>query len=215
MSDAFWLNNPSILIDKDHFMKIWPSKNLSYAAQLNALTRLIIISSILGYFITKSSKILITSGVTIIIITIVYQTQKHKKTKNKINKKFIKEGLQNYNKPKEKFTLPTKANPLMNVLLTDINDNPKRPCAAPAFARPVEKKINEKAGNVGPDPRLFVDLGDTISFEQSMRNFYSTANTRVCNDQTAFAKYLYGDMPSCKEGNALQCEKNNQRYNLY
>ena len=67
MSNAFWLNNPSILIDKDHFMKIWPSKNLSYAAQLNALTRLIIISSILGYFITKSSKILIKFSFSILV----------------------------------------------------------------------------------------------------------------------------------------------------
>ena len=78
-----------------------------------------------------------------------------------------------------------------------------------------EKKINRKAGNVGPDPRLFLDLGDSISFEQSMRNFYSTPNTKVCNDQTAFAKYLYGEMPSCKEGNEFQCMKDNYRYTLF
>ena len=62
----------------------------------------------------------------------------------------------------------------MNVLLPEINDKPKRKPAAPSFNRTVEKKINTKAGNVGPDPRLFLDLGDSISFEQSMRNFYST-----------------------------------------
>ena len=103
----------------------------------------------------------------------------------------------------------------MNVLLPEINDNPKRPCAAPSFNRNIEKKINEKTGNVGPDPRLFLDLGDSISFEQSMRNFYSTPNTKVCNDQTAFAKFLYGEMPSCKEGNEFQCMKDNQRYTLF
>ena len=217
MNNTFWLNNPSILINKDHFTELWPSTNLSYAAQLNALTRTIIILSILGYFITKSSKILITSSVTIVIIAIIYKTQKHKKIKNKINKKIMKEGF-NINKnilPNKKYTLPTKKNPLMNVLLPEIKDNPKRPCAAPSFNRNIEKKINEKTGNVGPDPRLFLDLGDSISFEQSMRNFYSTPNTKVCNDQTAFAKYCYGDMPSCKEGNSLQCEKNNQRYTLF
>ena len=31
------------------------------------------------------------------------------------------------------------------------------------------------------------------------RVFYSTANTRVANDQGAFGQYLYGDMPSSKE----------------
>ena len=53
------------------------------------------------------------------------------------------------------------------------------------------------------------DLGDNFGFEQSMRNFYSTPNTRVPNDQKAFAEYLYGDMPSCKGGDNLECNKNN------
>ena len=138
--------------------------------------------------------------------------------KHAINKKDLKEGFAscaNYEKHKTKFTKPTKNNPLMNVLLPEISDKPKRKPAAPSFNRTVEKQINEKAGNVGPDPRLFLDLGDSISFEQSMRNFYSTPNTKVCNDQTAFAKFLYGDMPSCKEGNEFQCTKDNQRYTLF
>ena len=116
---------------------------------------------------------------------------------------------------KSQFTKPKKNNPLMNVLLPEIKYNPKRKMAAPSFNRAVEKEINKMAGNVGPDPRLFLDLGDSVSFEQSMRNFYSTANTKVPNDQTAFAKYCYGDMPSCKEGDAFQCTKDNQRYTLY
>jgi hypothetical protein len=48
--------------------------------------------------------------------------------------------------------------------------------------------------------------------------FFSTANTRVVNDQGAFGKYLYGDMPSAKESNPegnIQREKDAFRYNLY
>ena len=48
-----------------------------------------------------------------------------------------------------------------------------------------------------------------------MRSYYSTPNSKVMNDQGAFSKFLYGDMPSCKDGNAFACEQNNQRYNLY
>ena len=59
----------------------------------------------------------------------------------------------------------------MNVLLPQIKDNPERKMAAPAFNRKVEKEINKKAGNVGPDPRLFLDLGDSISFEQVDERF--------------------------------------------
>ena len=106
-------------------------------------------------------------------------------------------------------------NPLGNVLLPEIKYNPKRPAAAPSFNPEVEKEINTSAGNVGPDPRLFLDLGDTLSFEQPMQRFYTTANSRVANDQTAFAKFCYGDMPSCKEGNGLQCLKDNPRWINY
>ena len=193
MSDTFWLNNPLILVDKKHITEIFPIGKLSYVAKLNALTRVIIILSILGYLMTKSTKVLISAGVTIIIIAMLYKIQKHKNAKHKINTKDLKEGFAscaNYKKHQTKFTQPTKKNPLMNVLLPEISDKPKRKPAAPSFNRTVEKKINRKAGNVGPDPRLFLDLGDSISFEQSMRNFYSTPNTKVCNDQTAFAQIL-------------------------
>ena len=57
--------------------------------------------------------------------------------------------------------------------------------------------------------RLFQDLGDSIAFKQSMRNFYSMPSTTIPNDQEKFANLLYGNMPSCKEGIILQCTKNN------
>ena len=218
MSNTFWLNNPSILVDKEHVTEIFPASNLSYVGKLNAITRIVIILSILGYLMTKSVRVLMSAAGTIVIIAIIYKTQKQERAKNSINKQVLKEGFANsanYEKHKSNFTEPTKQNPLMNVLLPEINDKPKRKPAAPAFNRNVEKKINKEAGNVGPDPRLFLDLGDSIGFEQSMRNFYSTPNTKVCNDQTAFAKFCYGDMPSCKEGDAFQCTKDNQRYTLF
>ena len=103
----------------------------------------------------------------------------------------------------------------MNVSLPEIKYNPKRKPAAPSFNPEVEKDINKKAGNVGIDPRLFKDLGDKLDFENSMRQFHSTPNTSIPNDQEAFAKFCYGDMPSCKDGDSLQCEKNNPRWTNY
>ena len=41
-----------------------------------------------------------------------------------------------------------------------------------------------------------------------MRNWYSTANTQIPNNQKGFAEFCYGDMPStCKEGDSLACIK--------
>ena len=61
--------------------------------------------------------------------------------------------------------------------------------------------------------KLFKDLGDDFVFDRSMRNFYTTANTKVVpGDQKAFAEFLYGDMQSCKDGDPIACEKNSFRY---
>lgn len=59
--------------------------------------------------------------------------------------------------------------------------------------------------------KLFSNLGDSCEFEHSMRNFYATPNTRVDNDQDAFAKFCYGDMRSCKEGDEFACSRNSTR----
>ena len=82
MSNTFWLNNPSILVDKDHVTEIFPASNLSYVAKLNAITRIVIILSVLGYLMTKSVKVLMSAAVTIVIIAIIYKTQKHKRAVN-------------------------------------------------------------------------------------------------------------------------------------
>ena len=89
---------------------------------------------------------------------------------------------------------------------------PKRKPAAPAYHPQVEEKINKVAEKIGFDKKLFSDLGDNISFQNSMRNFYSMPNTRVPNAQKSFALFCYGDMKSCKEGDKVQCVKNSNRY---
>ena len=108
------------------------------------------------------------------------------------------------------WTQPTESNPVMNVLLPEIKDNPTRPPAAPAYLPSVEADINSKTQqgalrgfNNDPsiDQRLFRDLGDSFSFDRSMINFNATANTQIPNDQTGFAKFCYGNMPSAKTGN--------------
>lgn len=207
MVNVFWLDKPSVLLNKKKLTELWPQSNYSFECKLNAITRLVILLTILGYLFTRTIKILITGIITIGIIVILYKIQHKKK---KLNKKMLKEGFTSpelYEKVKSSFMKPTQKNPLMNVLLPEIQDNPQRKAAAPAFNPTVEKNINKEVA----DPRLFLDLGDNIAFDQSMRNFYATANTTIPNDQKAFAEYCYGSMPSCRGGDYLQCSKNNYR----
>ena len=222
MTTTFWLDNPNILLNKDYITEFWPIPNHSLESKLNAITRLIILLSILGYFVTHSIKIIITAVITLVALIVIYKTQKNRNIKKTIHEKFINPPSQQVFQADsaQEFTQPTRSNPLMNVVLPEIKYNPQRKEAAPSFNPKVEKSINENVAFLGGentdiDPKLFVDLGDKLSFEHSMRQFHSTPNTKIPNDQTAFAKYCYGNMPSCKTGNEFQCLKNNARWINY
>jgi hypothetical protein len=216
MNSTFWINDPTVLLKKDKVTNIWPVKGMDTDEKLNAITRLVIILTILGFLITKTFKILVTGIVTLVSIVILYKAQLINNDKKIISN--TEEGFTNpevYKIIKNNFTQPSKKNPAMNVLLPEINDNPQREAAAPAFNPIVKDEINKATQDFVSDnfddpsiaDKLFKDLGDSFTFDQSMRTWYATSNTRVPNDQKAFAEYCYGDMVSCKEGNEFACSQ--------
>ena len=234
----FWTNDPSILLNKDYVSELWPSPKMKYEQKLNAISRLIILLTLLGFLFTASLKILFIGFITIASIYFLYTMKDGKKvtketfksredstsatvTKNSQNPEPLEKFL------KTDFEKNTKKNPFGNVLLTDIGDKPKRKAAPPAFNpdvyEDITKSVKGMVQNLNPgikntNKQIFGDLGENFNLDLANRNFYSTANTRVGNDQGAFADYLYGDMPSGKDSGiegALQRVKDNYRYTLY
>jgi hypothetical protein len=204
----FWLENPNILLNKNYLTEIWPNNDFDLARKLNAITRIIVIMAILGYFLTKSIYIPVSAIVSLVVLVIIYKSKKETKAQTKEG--FLSNSVQKneLNKILEKeFTMPTKKNPVMNVLMNEYKENPKRKPAAPSYNNEVQAEINDNVKS--QDKRLFKNLGDNLSFESSMRNFYAMPNTQIPNNQKEFAEFCYGNMPSCKEGDALQCSKNN------
>jgi hypothetical protein len=147
-----------------------------------------------------------------------------KEKPSKIKESFINSVL--YNEVKDDYTNPKQNNPMMNVLLPEISYNPTRNEAAPAFNAEVEKKINNNTKEYVVDTtfsdesskqkeyikrKLFSDLGDSYTFDHSMRNFYTNPNTTIPNDQAGFANFCYGDMISAKEGNEFALGRNQPR----
>jgi len=239
----FWANDPTVLFNKDYILQMWPLQTMTFDEKLNAISRFIIVLSILGFIITKSIRFLVIGIVTLAIIYFVYKMRKQKIVKELLNKD-DKEGFKNiekngFSQPTEvKITNPetleaylksdfeptSKKNPLGNVLLTDIMDNPQRKAAPPSFNTEVYEDINKSTKkmiqSLNPDikntnKQLFGDLGEKFEFDQSMWQYYSTPNTKIPNDQGAFADFLYGDMPSCRGGDDIACVKDNFRYTLY
>jgi len=74
----FWLDNPNILLDRDYITEIFPNERFGLAQKLNAITRLVIGMTILGYLLTKSLKILVSAVVTLVVLVIIYKTKSDK-----------------------------------------------------------------------------------------------------------------------------------------
>lgn len=217
----FWTKNPSILLDSDYISQVWINDSMTKNEKLNALSRLVIILTFISYIFTRNFKILVTGIVTLIIIIFIYYSSNkaegfvnithNNNNNNKLDKIFLDNKY---------FTQSTIKNPLSNVQLPEIVDNPKRKEAPPSYNTKVEAKINSNTkefikknfNDENIDKKLFNDLGDNLQFENSMRQFYSTASTTIPNDQEAFLKFCYDDLQSCRDGDVLACSKNNFRH---
>jgi hypothetical protein len=244
MTTPFWFNDPTIIFNKDSIFQLWPNSALTFEAKLNAISRTVIVLSILGFLFTRKSHFLIIGIITLAIIVSLYKFRKNNIVKNLVKEK---EGFQINNQNqlgsvssslmttnpvtletvlRSEFHPTTKKNPFGNVLLTDIMDQPDRKAAAPSFNPDVYDDINSAAkkqtqmlnpGIINTNKQLYGDLKDNYDLDKSMMRFYSTANTRVTSDQGAYADYLYGSMFSGKESTpegAMMRVKDNYRYIL-
>ena len=242
----FWTNEPTILFNKEYIFELWPTTNMDYEQKLNAISRLIILITIFGFIVTQSLRILFAGIITLAVIFLMYNNRKPKLNKNmmNMNEGFVVQGNEVtglFDKKQKTITNPVtlesvistefkegnKKNPFSNVLLTDIMDDPDRKAAPPSFNPDIEEKItkdvkkavqNMNPGINNTNKQLYGDLWNNFELDQSNRLFYSTANTRVTNDQGAFGEFLYGYMPSSKESNvdaAMERVKDSYRYTLY
>ena len=238
MTTPFWFNDPTIIFNKDSMFQLWPTSTLTFEAKLNAISRTVIVLSILGFLFTRKIHFLIIGTITLAIIVSFYKFRKNNIVKNLVKKEegFQVQGPDPSNMTTNPVTLETvlrsdfhpttKKNPFGNVLLTDIMDEPDRKAAAPSFNPDVYDDINSvtkkqtqmlNPGIINTNKQLYGDLKNNYDLDKSMMRFYSTANTRVTSDQGAYADYLYGGMYSAKESTpegAMMRVKDNYRYIL-
>ena len=228
MSMPLWVNEPTILFHKDYILELWPFENLSHTQKVNAITRMIIILAIIGLIVTNSYYIVVVALIALLVILFLSKTKEENTNKTKNNVETFMNNA--YIHPETKkvalksdFEKGTKQNPFGNVLLTDINDNPEKKPAPPSFIKEVGQDIKHNIEEMilENNPHMKdkeVNLWDEFQGDRANHIFYSTANTRVDNDQGAYADFLYGNMSSSKESNAngaLMRTKNNSRYTLY
>jgi len=213
MTIQFWTDEPTVLFNNEYIVEVWPTPSMTFEQKLNAMTRLILFLTILGYIITRSYKWLVISGLTLMMIVALF----YARTKAKRNDVHSpKEGFQQNDASKftmnsapfedalkSEFKEGNKKNPFSNVLLTQINEEPERKSAPPAFNTVVDENITKNVkktiqmlnpGIKNTNKQLFGDLWQQFQLDNFLRVFNTTPNSRVVNDQGAYAQYLYNDL---------------------
>ena len=230
----FWTDNPNVLLNLSYITEFFPSSDMSYNQKLNAITRMVILLSIFVYLFTRTFRSVVFGVFSVFSIYLVhyyYALNKQKEdarrdaftgldgqdSSNDPALSALGSDADSLGSPLQVFDKPTAQNPFSNVLITDVTGNPKKKPAPPAYNEKVNKTILEAAKesvmNANPDQpdisdKLFKDLGEQLTFEQSMRQFYSNPATLTPDDQQAFAEFCYGSMISCAEGNKFACARN-------
>ena len=227
-SIPFWSENPNVLFHPQYMMEFFPGQSMSFSQSLNSISRTIVVISLIAFLLTKNINYIFVMAITLYAIYFYYVSQTTE-TKKEVTEGFYNPGLEiindsSYNKNRsleDTFDTSTSSNPFSNVLVPDYQYNTYKKPAPPSYTSDINKTILSQAKQtvkeLNPDQpdiadKLFKDLGEQLEFEQSMRNFYSTANTTIPNDQAAFAEFCYGGMISCKEGNLFACARNLDRY---
>ena len=193
--------------------------------KIELISLIIIIITLIGYEITKRFRIIIIGLITILAITVMNKTEEDAVTIAEPFSHVVKDVLDEHKikVPIDVFDTPTPSNPFSNVLITDYEYNVNKKPAPPAnnISDVILKEAKQLIINLNPTQpniadKLFTQLGDEYTFEQSLRNFNSVGGySTIPNDQEAFADFCYGQMISSKENNMFALARNKSNYNLY
>ncbi len=240
----FWTEDPNILVKPAFITEFFPVKEMTFNQNLNAITRTVVVLTVISYLFTRNVRVVSVAIMTILAIFLLHYAKSKeqckrnsKKLEGFSNDEYIEDEIAKHRKLytyqgpvenvvgnfDETFDKPTPDNPLSNVLLTDYDYNPKKKPAPPSFTQDGGDVITQKAkemvqelnpGQPNIDKKLYNDINTNLEMEQSMRQFYSTANTTIPNNQSGFAEFCYGSMISAKEDNAIALTRDNPRYTL-
>jgi hypothetical protein len=188
----FWADNPSILFDSTYLTEIWIYSGMDTNQKLNAISRLVILLTLLGYVCFNRYIIFILGLILLGLIVIIHKSIKEKE----------KEGF----KDVEDYQRITSNNPLENVLLPDYKYNKDKKHVS-KYDTQKESLINETAKNFilqenkdnSDIGNIFSNLGDIFEFENSLRPFYTNPVSTVDqSDYKDYLKFVFGSMPSDK-----------------
>ncbi len=223
----FWTEDPRVLLtEASDFFPFHKKAQRCTTTALNSFTRFGVYLGILLAFLTRDWNYLLLGVGLAIIAAAAYHGMK---TKGNLREgfssssrmggdsstplelaKFPEDGLVAGSDAADEYvndvigttarTEPTAANPFMNVLLTEIGDNPMKPPAQNA------EFLKRQFSNVFQE-RVYGDPGDVFQKTQNQRTWAAQPITSIPNDQESFQNWLFRTPGrTCKEGNARACK---------
>lgn len=184
--EQIWFKDPRGFFADDRLAHFLPERHTSLAAQLNALLRLALYSSvimILFHHYTLATYIPIGTA------ALTYAMYASNTSSGKINVP-SREGMTREGRA---CTIPTHSNPYMNLMPFSPNMDPPPACdvSSPSTSVAAETCFGDN---------LYRDVDDVFNRRASSHPFYTMPNTQNPNDQGGFAKWCYGTGPTFKEG---------------
>ena len=175
--EKIWYEEPSHFIAKCNWFRFVPLPSMTTTEALNAVMRFTIYFTSLLFVSTRNVNYIVMLPVVAFLTYVLHVLYPNgKKLEAFLN-----------NDKKEKPTMPTPNNPFMNVLLTDIQDNPDRGDAAPITNREVRAQI---AAAFQKTSDIYMDTSDAFDQAQAMRTFHTLQSAKVPNDQDGFLAWL-------------------------
>ena len=176
--EKIWYEDLQHFIAKCNWFHFVPTPNMTTTEALNAVVRFTIYFTALLFMATLNGNYLLLLPAVLFLTYVLHMLFPN-------GKKL--EAYMNTPDKLAKTTMPTENNPFMNVLLTDIGDNPNRGDAAPITDKEVRAKIAKAFQHTND---IYMDTTDLFDQTQAMRTFHTLQSAKVPNDQDGFLAWL-------------------------
>jgi hypothetical protein len=199
--EKIWYKDPIGFVKIDKLADFIPLQSMSFAERLNAIMRFVLYFTLLLLVVQGDPRVLYIPVFFGLFTLGMYSF--YDKDKREFYSRHSNHNLKYDKRRKEACSLPTKNNPFGNILVSDYQENPRRPPGCRITKTKMKSKVEKLFGH-----NLYRDIDDIWHRNSSSRNFYQTPIQTIPNKQTEFAEWLYGRNRTCKQGSGEQCIKN-------
>jgi len=186
------------IFNSKEVLNFWPTSSQSAKQRTLATTRFIIYATCIIYLIQRDPRIF---ALGVLVLGVLYYLYANNMITDG-NVKVANGRQANILNPE--VVLPTRENPMGNVLMTDYVDDPDRPSAA--WYPSVRTEVQQEWSKIHPFEKI----------RDAERNFYTMPVSTIPGDQTAFAEASFGKKfaPMCKDQGGNACDPDNFNFHF-